>query len=146
VFAWALMVLVPLGLPAFLFVLLRSQRKDSARTWDVGMASGRMPADMIAIVQAGGTQRDLQQKYSEDVFGFCVEDYRKDCYWYEPVDMLRKLALSGLLQFVHRGTAAQCFCGCGISFISFGLQQWLQPYHEWEVRQLLILISAPFPI
>jgi membrane protein YdbS with pleckstrin-like domain/nitrate reductase NapE component len=142
VFAYGLLFLVPLGLPAFLFALLRTQRKDSARKWDFGVASGRMPPDMIAIVQADGSQRDFQHKKAEDFFGFCVEDYRKDCYWYEPVDMLRKLALSGLLQFVHRGTAAQCFCGCGIAFTSFGLQQWLQPYREWESNVLKACVDT----
>eukprot|EP01047_Picozoa_sp_COSAG01_P039366 COSAG01_NODE_3248_length_6356_cov_12.014224_5_plen_74_part_00 len=41
---------------------------------------------------------------------------------YEPVDMLRKLALSGLLQFLKPGTGAQVSGGCVIAFASFGLQ------------------------
>ena len=41
---------------------------------------------------------------------------------YEPVDMLRKLALSGLLQFLKPGTGAQVLGGCVIAFASFGLQ------------------------
>ena len=32
---------------------------------------------------------------------------RPGCFWYEPVDLLRKLALTSLLQFVERGTAMQ---------------------------------------
>jgi len=49
-------------------------------------------------------------------FGFCTKDYRPACVMFEPIDMLRKLALSGLLQFVRRGTAFQVFCGCVLSF------------------------------
>ena len=32
---------------------------------------------------------------------------RPGCFRYEPVDLLRKLALTSLLQFVERGTAMQ---------------------------------------
>ena len=142
VLAYALVVLVPLGLPATLWAVLRSQHKDSAREWDVGLVSGRMPAGMAAIVAAQGSQHDFQSKKAADAFGFIVEDYREDCYWYEPVDLLRKLALSGLLRFVHRGTAAQCFCGCGIAFVSFGLQQWLRPYNEWESNVLKACVDT----
>ena len=56
--------------------------------------------------------------------------------------MLRKLALSGLLQFVHRGTAAQCFCGCVVAYLSFGLQQRLQPYRERESNALKSLAET----
>ena len=58
------------------------------------------------------------------------------------MDLLRKLALSGLLQFVHRGTAAQCFCGSAIAFVSFGVQQHLRPYREPESNTLKALVDT----
>jgi hypothetical protein len=48
--------------------------------------------------------------------------HRPECFWFEPFDMLRKLALSGLLQFVEPGTAAQVFFGCVLAFLCFGVQ------------------------
>lgn len=63
------------------------------------------------------------------------------CVCVRASDMLRKLALSGLLQFVHRGTAAQCFCGCAVAFLSFGLQQRLHPYRECESNALKSLVE-----
>ena len=57
-------------------------------------------------------------------------------------DMMRKVALSGLLQFVHRGTAAQCFCGCAVAFLSIGLQQRLHPYRERESNALKSLVET----
>jgi len=78
----------------------------------------------------------------ESSFGFAVEDFRAGCWWFEPVDLLRKLSLSGLLQFMHRGTAAQCFCGSAIAFASFGVQQRLQPYREPESNILKALVDA----
>jgi hypothetical protein len=56
--------------------------------------------------------------------------------------MLRKLALTGLLQFVNRGTATQVFCGCGLAFVMSGLQLRLQPYSEVEANVLKTLVDA----
>ena len=76
------------------------------------------------------------------MYGFCVDDYRPECWFYEPVDMLRKLALTGLLQFVQRGTATQVFCGCALAFVSSGLQLRLQPYRATEANVLKTLVDA----
>ena len=46
------------------------------------------------------------------------------------------------MQFVHRGTAAQCFCGCAIAFASFGVQQHLRPYREPESNTLKALVDT----
>ena len=43
---------------------------------------------------------------------------------------------------MHRGTAAQCFCGSAIAFASFGVQQRLQPYREPESNILKALVDA----
>ena len=50
--------------------------------------------------------------------------------------------LTGLLQFVQRGTATQVFCGCVLAFVSSGVQVWLQPYREPEANVLKILVDA----
>ncbi len=48
--------------------------------------------------------------------------HRPGCVGFARCDMLRKLALSGLLQFVEPGTAAQVFFGCVLAFLCFGVQ------------------------
>ena len=50
--------------------------------------------------------------------------------------MLRKLALSGLLQFVQRGTAAQVLVGCVLAFGAFGVHVRLLPYRDAEANLL----------
>ena len=52
--------------------------------------------------------------------------------------MLRKLSLSGLLQFVERGTATQVLVGCCIAFCSFGVHVRLLPYREPEANVLKV--------
>ena len=51
---------------------------------------------------------------------FLVNAYKSHLFWWESLDMLRKLALSGLLQFFERGTAAQVLVGCALACASFG--------------------------
>ena len=79
----------------------------------------------------------MQESYS-----FCVSDFKSDCFWFEPVDMLRKLLLSGLLQFWHRGTAQQIIVGCGFSFAACALQLHACPYREPEATALKTLVDA----
>jgi len=43
---------------------------------------------------------------------------------------------------VHRGTAAQCFCGSAIAFVSFGTQQWLRPYQQPGSNVLKALVDT----
>ena len=53
-------------------------------------------------------------------------------YW-EGVDMVRKLTLVGLLVVVGRGTVAQLFVAVCISCVSLLLQVHLAPYKHWCV-------------
>eukprot|EP01052_Picozoa_sp_SAG31_P021590 SAG31_NODE_1677_length_7533_cov_2.288054_3_plen_122_part_00 len=46
--------------------------------------------------------RELAKRY-----GFLVGSFRPACFFWEPVDLFRKLALTSLLQFFERGTAMQ---------------------------------------
>lgn len=125
--ASALVVLIPVGVPLFaLVVLLRAARRiaraaatDNASTVD---SSGDVGSDraerededahdtMLHIqIEPGDTADGLDGYTAVSVhtalsrqYGFLVDDYRPECYWYEPVDLLRKLALTSLLQ-VSRG-------------------------------------------
>ena len=145
-----LVVIVPLGFPLTLLAALMYQwRKSRARWNDAADERGHdeLRESMLVELEVGGDMHaeslaEYHRKRSEEHFGFCTEDYRAECFWFEPVDLLRKLALSGLLQFVHRGTASQCFVGSVISFLSFGLQQWLRPYREHESNVLKALVDT----
>jgi hypothetical protein len=69
-------------------------------------------------------------------------NYRLGAWWFEPIDMMRKLALSGLLQFVQRGTALQVLVGCCISFASFGMHVWVLPYRETDANALKLFAEV----
>jgi hypothetical protein len=150
ILAYVLVVVVPVGWPLVLLAALLHQWRQSQERWheaDNDNDRAHLRASLAWELEAGGDMQtdsfaEYHRKRAEHLFGFLVADYRPECFWYEPVDMLRKLALSGLLQFIHRGTAAQCFCGCAISFASFGVQQWLRPYREHESNVLKALVDT----
>ena len=75
-------------------------------------------------------------------YGFCSKDFRPAAFFWEPIDMLRKLALSGLLQFVDRGTAFQVFCGCVLAFGSCAAQIKVAPYAEPASNLLKSLVEG----
>ena len=148
--ALVLVGVVPLGVPLGLLAALMHQFRQSHKRWIEGEEQrGRNSAreSLLVELDVGGDLQvesliEYHRKRAEELFGFCTEDYRAEFFWWEPVDLLRKLALSGLLQFVHRGTAAQCFVGSMISFASFGVQQWLRPYRENGSNVLKALVDT----
>ena len=126
--AIVMMFVVPIGFPLALLIALVRSWRQSRKLWEQSVDVDASLADYhFARVH---------------VHWFFIDEYRPSCFFFEPCDLLRKLALSGLLQFVHRGTAAQCFCGSSIAFVSFGIQQWLQPYRELESNLLKALVDA----
>ena len=100
-------------MPALLLaLLLRAGRRHRA-------GGGR---DVLRLPLAGAAAAETEEEDTEETeeeeeervyarllgtFGFCIGDFRPGCYWFEPLDLFRKLALTGLLQFAARGTAAQ---------------------------------------
>jgi hypothetical protein len=140
---------VPLGFPLALLAALLQSWRQSRERWEQAQAGagdsssgiGDDEEDQEAALTAASLA-DYHYGRVQQLFGFAMEDYKPSCFWFEPVDLLRQLALSGLLQFVHRGTAAQCCFGCGIAFASFGLQQWLRPYRELTSNVLKALVDT----
>eukprot|EP01044_Picomonas_judraskeda_P008206 COSAG03_NODE_923_length_5297_cov_3.031358_2_plen_1443_part_00 len=141
--AYILTAVVPVGFPLALLAALVHQWRHSCELW-ADNEGGDGDDSNAAWSDVTEEQQFAQYHYArvQSLFGFAVEDFRPGCWWFEPVDLLRKLALSGLLQFVHRGTAAQCFCGSAIAFASFGMQQHLWPYREPESNTLKALVDT----
>ena len=137
VMAWILLVLWPVGIPICLLCLLSWHRRRIVREFVGAATESCVEAADEGRSIAQHTKTQLMQRYA-----FCLDDYRPEAWWFEPVDMLRKLALSGLLQFVQRGTASQVLVGCCISFASFGVHVRLLPYREAEANLLKVCAEA----
>ena len=160
-FAFALVLLVPIGVPALLLSLLllhgrrHMQRYERAtRGTDNEHADGANSSGADDGSHAVQRQSMLSAadgpKYRHTklrgTFDFCVQDFRPECYWFEPVDLLRKLALTGLLQFFNRGTAVQVLFGCCLAIASLVLQLVLKPYKDPEANWLKAVVDIQLMI
>eukprot|EP01043_Picozoa_sp_COSAG02_P021545 COSAG02_NODE_1097_length_14589_cov_6.159075_5_plen_1535_part_00 len=137
--AYLLVVTVAFGFPMLLLVVLVREWRKTQELWTMHNEHEPGGNDVDGAMM---TVEEYHYSRARGRFGFALDDYRPACWWYEPVDLLRKLSLSGLLQFVHRGTAAQCFCGSFIAFCSFGLQQYLRPYRKPESNILKAMVDT----
>lgn len=140
IIALVMLAIWPIGIPVGLLGLLWKNWRHQIRTFEaaaVETGDGAPSVDLDTHSAAQHSKARLMRRY-----GFCLDDYRPEAWWFEPADMLRKLALSGLLQFVQRGTAAQVLVGCCISFASFGVHVRLLPYRDAEANVLKVCAEA----
>ena len=143
------------GHPSRATGMLLQQWRVSSRRWAAADANGFDGSqargstigddgepDSALLAAAGDSLAVYNYSRIRQSFGFCVDDFKPEAYWFEPVDMLRKLALSGLLQFFKPGTGAQVFGGCVVAFTSFGVQLYFRPFREPEANTLKACVDA----
>jgi hypothetical protein len=149
--AWVMVFLWPVGIPIGLLCLLWCQWRLSREQWveselqltDIADESGASDeADQPTSLRGPPSLADFNAERIRGTFGFCTKDFRPAVFFWEPLDMLRKLVLSGLLQFVDRGTAFQVFCGCVLAFGSCAAQIKVAPYAEPASNLLKALVEA----
>jgi hypothetical protein len=61
-------------------------------------------------------------------FGFLFVAYRIDCWWFEGVEMLRKLLMTSVLVFIRPGTPGQLSAGAMITFFFLLLGLFWRPF------------------
>jgi hypothetical protein len=61
-------------------------------------------------------------------FGFLFVAYRVDCWWFEGVEMLRKLLMTSVLVFIRPGTPGQLSVGAMITFFFLLLGLFWRPF------------------
>ena len=143
--AFVALALWPIGIPLGLLGLLWKNWRRNVKQFQAfrsGADHGASHSNGMDVADGGLSAAQYSKAQLMHRYAFCLDDYRPEAWWFEPADMLRKLALSGLLQFVERGTAAQVLVGCCISFASFGVHVRLLPYREAEANVLKVCAEA----
>jgi hypothetical protein len=88
---------------------------------------------------ATGNQQQQQQQQLLDTrqsdtslapIKFLWGPYRQQAYWWELVECIRRLALTGFLVFILPGTAGQSAVACVFAGLSLGVFGLVQPYAE----------------
>jgi hypothetical protein len=106
----ALLVLWPIGLPALLLFMM----------WHV--RDRIMDDDHDTLRQ----------------FEFVIGDYKKEYYYWEVVELSRKLMLSGFLGFVGRGSVFQAVIGTVLAFVYFALNFHHRPFNSKSLNGIKI--------
>ena len=124
----ALVLLWPIGVPAVLFGLMFRVRTD--------IISGDEDAT--------------------GMFNFLIGDFEPKYWFWEVVELFRKLFLSGILSLFGRGSIAQAVLGSMISFSFFGLHLRLLPYKSHTLNVIkgvsevqvfaVLLLSVTTPV
>jgi hypothetical protein len=146
--ATLIVILVVIGVPLMLLVVLLHEGRRHSQLYNEALATVNGNIDQLTserLTLGGGAEPGTAAEYRYGQlypkYEFCIKDFRPECFWFEPVDMLRKLALSGLLIFVRPGSGAQVLCGCVIAVGSLTLQVGLAPYAEPEANALKALVD-----
>jgi hypothetical protein len=119
------------GMPCSLVVMMLRRIEDYGSGTDSDRFVARRVADEMKIedTEAADAIRDVNtgREYS-----FLVNSFKPRYYFWEGVDMIRKLILVGLLVVVGRGSVAQLFVAVVVSVALLAMQLVLQPYKHAE--------------
>jgi len=81
------------------------------------------------ISKVKSTETQVQQlQIALQMVGFLFDDYRPDMYYWEVVELLRKLALTSILALIAPGTAGQVVVGLLLALFMLLLTLHLKPY------------------
>jgi len=70
---------------------------------------------------------------------------RPEFYYFECVQLLEKLMLTGLLIFIDQGSIFQAFCGGCVAFLFFAVQCSARPYANTEDNILKVSKTSSWP-
>jgi hypothetical protein len=70
------------------------------------------------------------------MFAFLLEDYKTDHYYWEAIELARKLFLSGLIAMFRRGSTAQTVLATVVAFAFFALTVRHQPFNVARLNQI----------
>ena len=85
------------------------------------------------VVDVNSAEAVKQVRHEERVvvqFGLLFTKYRAKCWWYELIDMPRKLLLTGSMVFVASGTSVQIYYGIMVALASVILLSFFMPYQD----------------
>ncbi|MDE0830591.1 MAG: hypothetical protein OSB03_15465, partial [Vicinamibacterales bacterium] len=73
---------------------------------------------------------------------FLISSYDVECYWYEPVDLVRKFVQTTVVSFSFDGELGQNVATMVICFVAMGVLSSYRPYRESSDNRLAILAQC----
>jgi len=128
--AAVMILLYPIGVPAFFFLALRSHSKRTI--------------DGVPLEEARKEDPDAQSALVKDPvineqFGFLYARFKPDFWWYETSELARKFFVGSLTMFIKPGTATQTMVAVGINtyFLCQLLVCW--PFKAYDDNMLMAI-------
>ena len=123
-------VIVAFGTPLMVLVYLvlkieKYSRSDESET-DRATAQRIAEDQSVEESQAAYVIRDVTVGKE---FSFLMDAYRPECFYWEALDMLRKVALVGVVGLGEKGSAFQIVLATVLSFGFFAAHVKVWPYH-----------------
>uniref|UniRef100_K3W6S3 TRP C-terminal domain-containing protein n=1 Tax=Globisporangium ultimum (strain ATCC 200006 / CBS 805.95 / DAOM BR144) TaxID=431595 RepID=K3W6S3_GLOUD len=77
-------------------------------------------------------RKNLKDSTVEARLGFIYADYSQAYWWFEVVDLSRKLFLSGVIVFVQNGSVEQVLLALSVCLVTMWFLLYFQPYGEYS--------------
>ena len=147
--AVVLVVLVAIGFPLFVWFSLWQQARQQRRAQEEADAGGNLfelyaeegeegDGEGVGAGDDGEGKRTSRsrspstQLHEQWISNAYTAHFTEQCYYWEPLDMVRKLILTGLITFMGKGTVSQLFVGILVTFFFFCLHISYHPYKQKE--------------
>jgi len=112
-------VIYPVGIPFLFFIILKMNENKLFSEYKYKIdEDGKKPSNI------------------KNRFGFLYDRYRKDVYYFESIEFLRKLILVGAILFLYKGSIMQISIAFIVSTIFFILHIKLQPFKDTNDERL----------
>ena len=126
VYASLMVIVYPIGIPALYVVLLFKARKELAIP-ELQLSEATRSKSFMktffgyhARTSKEHTEADARwEKLREEHYlSFLIQPYEQRVYWFEVVEVMRRLFLSGVLILFGAGTVTQVVVACGICLMT----------------------------
>ena len=117
--------LYPIGIPIIFYIVLRKNKEKLFKEYN------------YKICDDGSKPSNIKNRY-----GFLYDRYRKEVYYFESVEFLRKLILVGAVLFLYKGSIMQIAIAFLVSTVFFILHIKFQPFKDESIITDVTLLAS----
>ncbi len=122
-------------------LLMGSQKCKAFReevTQQLYVVAERMhSAKLLSVQEASWDTSENAHKREKMVvlrLGFLFQSYRPSVWFFEVIEVFRKLIMASILIFVYEGTASQVVTGFMVTLVALLLSLWLRPFNDSSLQ------------
>lgn len=82
------------------------------------------------------TSYQQKEQHACAEIGFLFKMYHTETWWYEILDLIRKLVLTGGISFLEKGSATQIALAIAFSFVMLSINLTLKPVFDTQINQI----------